>query len=314
MTAPRLDQSAATSIARRPTTLSASAAELLAAGPMDTVSLMQQVCRVERLRPEAAERMAEALLSRHPEFIRLPIGHWALAGQLVATPGGSDDSSALIRRSSLMNVAFAVVDVETTGTRARYGDRITEIAIVEVRDGAVQETFSQLVNPERPIPSYISALTNISWAMVKHAPTFRQVADAVTSRLAGRVFTAHNAAFDWRFVSEELTRGVGMQLVGPRLCTVRLSRALLPQLARRSLDHVTNYFGISVSARHRASGDAVATAEVLLRLLGVAADRGIDNWDALSAHLSTPRRERTLAAARRRRRAFPSPVREDHSA
>ena len=323
----RANPPVATTIERRPTTLSASAARLLANGPMDVVTLMQCVCRVDHLREEAARRMADALFASHPEFRRLPSGHWALTvdgavvagwpeGAVRAVAGSADvqvDPSRVARRS-LTDVAFAVVDVETTGTRAGTRDRVTEIAIVDVRDGAVGEVFSQLVNPERPIPMHITALTQISWAMVKDEPTFRQIANAVSTRLAGRVFTAHNAAFDWRFVSEELSRGSGVQLGGPRLCTVRMARALLPQLSRRSLDHVTNYFGIRVSARHRAGGDAVATAEVLVRLLHVAADRGLDSWEALTAHLAAPRHRRSNTAANRRRRSFPSPVREDHSA
>ncbi len=327
MPLPPANPSVATTIERRPTTLSASAAQLLANGPMDVVTLMQLVCRVEHLREEAARRMADALFASHPEFRRLPSGHWALTvgGPVCAVqpPGasgsaagraGAPPDSCHVERRSLMDVAFAVVDVETTGTRAATGDRVTEIAIVDVRDGVVGEVFSQLVNPQRPIPSHITALTQISWAMVKDEPTFRQIAYAVSTRLAGRVFTAHNAAFDWRFVSEELSRGCGAQLAGPRLCTVRMARALLPQLSRRSLDHVTNFFGIRVSARHRAGGDAVATAEVLVRLLHVAADRGLDSWDALEAHLAATRHRRSSAAANRRRRSFPSPVREDHSA
>ncbi len=289
---------------------------------MDVVTLMQRVCRVERLREEAAQRMAQALFASHPEFRQLPSGHWALAGyeQQPSRRRTADLQDSVSKaasdelRPSLGDIAFAVVDVETTGTRAAYGDRITEIAIVDVQGGQVRDVYSRLVNPQRPIPPYITALTQISWSMVKDEPTFCHISDEVSARLSGRVFTAHNAAFDWRFISEELVRGTSTQLAGPRLCTVRMVRALLPQLSRRSLDHVTHFFGISVSARHRAAGDAVATAEVLIRLLGVAADHGLDSWEALNAHLSAPRRSRALLAAHRRRRAFPHPVREDHSA
>ena len=195
MSLPHATPPVATTIERRPTTLSASAAQLLANGPMDVVTLMQRVCRVEHLREEAARRMAEALFASHPEFRRLPSGHWALTADgagCAARPlgmlssaggsaGGQPDPSRCERRS-LMEVAFAVVDVETTGTRAATGDRVTEIAIVDVRDGAVGEVFSQLVNPQRTIPSHITALTQISSAMVKDEPTFRQIANAVSSR------------------------------------------------------------------------------------------------------------------------------------
>ncbi len=215
------------------------------------------------------------------------------------------------RGPGLRAVDFAVVDVETTGTR--LADRVTEIAIARVRGGEIVEVYSQLVNPQRPIPPHITALTQITWAMVKDQPPFRHIADQVTSRLAGHVFTAHNAAFDWRFVSGELSRG-GLQLAGPRLCTVRLARLLLPQLGRRSLDHVTRFFGIEIAARHRAAGDAEATARALLRLLRIAEDEGFTTWPLLEARLAGPLRRRGRSARDRRRRALPHPASEDHIA
>ena len=330
MTSPSPD-AVATRVLQRPTTLSARAAQRLENGPLDATTLMRDVCQVARLQPDAAERMAVALLSSHEEFVRLPSGHWSLRGWAAAiaeqrgSPHGSSphggsphastqgarEESPTDRSPSLTDIAFAVVDVETTGTRAANGDRITEIAIAQVREGAVCEVYTQLVNPERPIPSYITELTQITWAMVRDQPVFRHIAADVSSRLAGHVFAAHNAAFDWRFVSEELARSTGQQLAGPRLCTVRLARVLLPQLSRRSLDHVTHYFGVEIGARHRAAGDAVATAEVLIRMLRVAQDQGISTWTELDRRLRTPAARRGQSAADRRRRAFPLPVSED---
>ena len=310
-----------TVVGRRPTTLSARAAQRLAGGPLDALTLMRDVCQVDRLQRDAADRMALALLSSHDEFFQLPSGHWALREQPEQdktgqsnTPG--DRSLASVPTdgpTGLSDVSFAVVDVETTGTRSAGGDRVTEIAIARVHAGAIVEVYSQLVNPERLIPAHITALTQITWAMVKDQPPFRQVAEQVTERLAGHVFVAHNAAFDWRFVSDELARS-GVQLAGPRLCTVRLSRLLLPQLARRSLDHVTRYFGIDNGARHRAAGDAEATARVLLRLLRIAEDEGLTSWPLLEARLASPVSRRGRTASDRRRRAFPLPAIEDHIA
>jgi DNA polymerase-3 subunit epsilon len=302
--------------------LSARAAECLAAGPLDAVSLMRDVCQVARLQPDAAERMALALLSSHDEFVLLPSGHWALreppleagipARRGTAMPAAGDDPLASgAERVGLLGVDFAVVDVETTGTRV--ADRVTEIAIARVSGGELQDVYTQLVNPQRPIPAHISALTHITWAMVKDQPPFGQIAPDVVRRLAGHVFTAHNAAFDWRFVSNELTRG-GLRLSGPRLCTVRLARLLLPRLTRRSLDHVTRYFGIEISARHRAAGDAEATARALVRMLRIAEGEGVSSWQALEARLATAPVRRRRSAADRRRRAFPHPVIEDHIA
>ena len=304
----------------RPTTLSARAAQRLASGPLDPVTLMCDVCKVVRLQTDAAERMSVALLSCHPEFVRLPSGHWALA-EIPATRIGAsavedrlDDRSEGVPAGSLREVNFAVVDVETTGTSPVAGDRITEIAIAHVRGGEVVEVYAQLVNPQRPIPPYITQLTQISWEMVRDQPTFRDIAPTVVGRLAGQVVTAHNAAFDWRFVGHALDRGIGHVLAGPKLCTVRLARVLLPALPRKSLDHVTRYFGIEIAARHRAEGDAVATAQALVRMLRIAEDEGVLSWPALERLLSAPTAKRRLTASDRRRRAFPLPASEDYIA
>jgi DNA polymerase-3 subunit epsilon len=301
----------------RPTTLSARAVRRLADGPLDAQTLMRDVCQVDRLQADAAERMALALLSSHPEFVRLPSGHWALA-EGYGAPSAIGPAPSVVpsaRRSvdgpRLADIAFAVVDVETTGTRASGGDRITEIAIATVRGGEVTEVYTQLVNPERPIPPYITQLTQISWEMVKDQPAFRQIADDVVQRLAGAVFVAHNAAFDWRFVSEEVRRGTGRELAGPRLCTVRLARVLIPELSRRSLDHVTRHFGIDIEARHRAAGDAVATAHALCRMLTLAEREGLRTWEDLEGLVRAPMRRGRHSASDRRRRAFPLPANED---
>lgn len=320
----------ATSVLQRPTTLSARAALCLANGPVDALALMREVCQVDRLQSDAAERMALALLSSHEEFVQLPSGHWSLRGWQAArgatdaeanTASEAADSSRDERdntpgtaSASLLDINFAVVDVETTGTRAATGDRITEIAIAQVRHGEIVDVYSTLVNPQRPIPLNITALTQISWEMVRDQPIFARVAPVVTDRLSGHVFAAHNASFDWRFVSEELARGMGQTLSGPRLCTVRLARVLVPGLARYSLDHVTNYFGVEIGARHRAEGDAVATAQVLIKLLRVAADLGISTWTELDRTLHSPAARRNRTAAERRRRAFPHPMTQDDSA
>jgi DNA polymerase-3 subunit epsilon len=305
---------------------------------------MREVCQVQRLQADAAERMALALLGSHPEFVRLASGHWALAaadgapaahGVLAESMRGvglpllsSAGSAAHERRSqrahtrraqrhagpALHDITWAVVDVETTGTRPSGGDRITEIAIATVREGEVVEVFSQLINPERPIPPFITSLTQITWEMVRDQPVFRQVADEVQARLQGAVFVAHNASFDWRFVSEELRRSTGRELHGPRLCTVRMARALVPELSRRSLDHVTRHFGIEIEARHRAEGDAVATARALQRMLVLAEREGLTDWSALERRVEGPTTRRRRTAADRRRRAFPLPSSEDTSA
>ncbi|HXD23384.1 MAG TPA: exonuclease domain-containing protein [Gemmatimonadaceae bacterium] len=204
----------------------------------------------------------------------------------------------------LDDVSFLVVDVETTGVSAWAGDRITEVAAVHVRGGEVREVFDSLINPGRPIPQFITQLTGISNRMVKNAPRFDDVAGALAYELVGRVFVAHNARFDWNFLSAEFDRVVSAplkSLTGEQLCTVRLARRFLSHLPRRNLDAVAHHYGVEIEGRHRAMGDARATAHVLVGLLRDAERRGVHTWEALSELMG-----RRTSRARRRRSAMPS--------
>ncbi|MDO8502247.1 MAG: 3'-5' exonuclease [Gemmatimonadaceae bacterium] len=279
-----------------PTLLTDRAAKYLEKGPADVVDLIGHICNLPAAPRIVAEHMAQAMFAGRPEFVCDPLGRWTLTTlRLPAQP--------------LAGLSYAVVDVETTGGRPP-ADRITEIAAVIVRDGEVKEMFETLVNPERSIPRFITQLTNISWEMVKDAPTFSVIAPEVMQALAGNVFVAHNAAFDWKFVSHEINRASGTQLFGRRLCTVRLARRLLPHLPRRSLDYVANYYGVEIAGRHRAAGDALATAHCLIRLLDDAAQRGCTTWEDLDLLLGA----RSPRAKKKRRSAFPSPVNRDTTA
>ena len=146
--------------------------------------------------------------------------------------------------------------------------------------------------------------------MVKNAPVFRDVCDRLLSVIEGHVFVAHNAAFDWRFVTAEVSRASGHRLAGRQLCTVRLARKLLPHLRSRSLDHVAYHYGVNIAARHRAGGDAMATARVLLGLLHDARDRGCDSWSALEALVA----KRKARGRRRRPSAMPRSMDRDAGA
>ena len=148
---------------------------------------------------------------------------------------------------------LAFVDLETTGATAT-ADRITEIGIIEVDAEGVRE-WSTLVNPGTPISSFIESLTGINNAMVADAPPFENVADEVLERLAGRLFIAHNARFDYGFLKNEFKR-TGHDFRATVLCTVKLSRKLFPQHARHNLDSLVARHGLLVSERHRALGDA----------------------------------------------------------
>jgi DNA polymerase III subunit epsilon len=225
----------------------------------------------------------------------------------------------------LAGLSYVVVDVETTGGSPHAGHRITEFAAVVVRDGMVEGVYETLINPERVIPPHIVKLTGITAEMVRDKPTFREVCDAVVAALEGHVFVAHNVSFDWRFVAAEVERASGRRLDGPRLCTVRLARKMLPHLRSRSLGYVADWYGADAFAqtyfeqahgrttrpwRHSAAGDAVATAHCLIRMIRDAEARGCRTWGELEALVGA-------AAARRRARrrsAMPSPVDKDTTA
>src|SRR5271165_97945 len=150
--------------------------------------------------------------------------------------------------------AVAFVDLETTGTAAG-ADRVTEVAIVRIDDGAGVEEWSTLINPECSIPPAIQALTGISNAMVSDAPTFARIADEVAARIAGCVFVAHNARFDYGFLKHEFGR-LGRPFTAKVLCTVKLSRRLYPDAGRHNLDALIARHALSAADRHRALGDA----------------------------------------------------------
>ena len=189
----------------------------------------------------------------------------------------------------LKDLRFAVVDTETTGSGARGDDRIMEVAVVHVDGDRVATALEQLIDPQRPIGRYVSRLTGITWEMVCEAPTFGDVAPAIHDALEGRIFVAQNARFDWRFLSMELKRVTGRALSGERLCTVKLARKLLAHLPRRSLDALAWHYEVPIVGRHRAGGDARATAQVLLRMFADARRQDVDTWDDLQALLRRPR-------------------------
>ena len=156
--------------------------------------------------------------------------------------------------------AFAFVDLETTGTRAA-ADRITEIGIVRVEDACTESPcvseWSSLVDPEVPIPPAIQALTGITDAMVRTAPTFSRVAPDVQQMIAGCVFVAHNARFDYGFLKHAFARAA-RSFSARVLCTVRLSRRLYPDADGHSLDALIARHGLAIANRHRALDDARA--------------------------------------------------------
>lgn len=156
---------------------------------------------------------------------------------------------------------FAVVDIETTGSTPQSAG-ITEIAIVIHNGVEVTGKYVTLINPRHKIPPFIVNMTGISDEMVAAAPLFEEVAPQIYNLLNGRVFVAHNVSFDYSFVHYLLGRS-GFQWSAPKLCTIKLSRRVFPGLVKYGLGSLTRDLGIKIEGRHRAWGDAAATAQVL---------------------------------------------------
>jgi DNA polymerase III subunit epsilon len=165
---------------------------------------------------------------------------------------------------------YAIVDIETTGGRAG-SDRITEIAIVFHNGTEITGQFSSLINPERSIPYNITMLTGITNEMVERAPCFYEVAKTIVEKTEGLIFVAHNVSFDYRFVQAEFKQ-LGFKYDRPTLCTVKLSRKLIPGYKSYSLGEICRNLGIDNNARHRALGDAMATGLLMNHI--VAANGG----------------------------------------
>ncbi|HEX9928333.1 MAG TPA: exonuclease domain-containing protein [Pyrinomonadaceae bacterium] len=167
----------------------------------------------------------------------------------------------------LAETEFIVFDTETTGAKPPYS-RMTEIGCYKIKNGEIVDEFETLLNPQTPIPPFISALTGITDKMVARAPLFSEVAADLLNFIGDAVLVAHNAAFDIKFLNAEICRTFkGCKVANTHLCTVRLSRKLLPDLANHRLHTVAEHFSIPIYNRHRAGGDALATAKIFVNLL-----------------------------------------------
>ena len=264
-------------------TLADRARDLLATGPQSAEAITGRVMGLSATPPTVAERLTNALLGSDPRVSRLADGRWCLVPAASASP-------------LIDECAFAVVDVETTGIQVvRGADRVIEVAVVVTQGARRQTVLDRLIHPDRPVSNLITRITSITNDHLRAAPRFEEIADEVVEALAGRVFVAHNVRFDWSFLSAELRRAKGISLMGPRLCTARLARRLVPAAESCGLDWLTEYFGLENPARHRAGGDAWATAELLGRLLPLAREAGaktLQDLEGLQLRRPRPARKR----------------------
>ncbi len=183
-------------------------------------------------------------------------------------------------------MAYTIIDVETTGRT----NRITEISIFKYEKGNIIDEFTSLVNPETLIPLHITALTGIDNQMVSDAPTFSEIANQVLQITANTIFVAHNVNFDFNVIRGEFSR-LGIIFQRKKLCTVRLSRKLLPGHRSYSLGKLCNDLNINIEGRHRARGDAEATVILFSKL-----QQQTHAEDVFTAFLKANSRQATLPA------------------
>ena len=157
---------------------------------------------------------------------------------------------------------YSIIDVETTGKT----NRITEISIFKFDGENIIDEYTSLINPQDVIPNYITALTGIDQSMTANAPNFEDVAQKILNFTKDTVFVAHNVNFDYNVISEEFKRA-NLKFIRKKLCTVRLSRKLLPGHNSYSLGKLCNNLNIKLTDRHRARGDAEATVTLFKMLL-----------------------------------------------
>lgn len=185
-----------------------------------------------------------------------------------------------------MHNLYSIVDIETTGNGYK-GQKITEISIFLFDGKQVIDEFTSLVNPEQNIPGFITNLTGIDNAMVRNAPKFYEIAKKVAEFTQDTIFVAHNVNFDYNIIQDEF-KSLGFDFKRKKLCTVRLSRKIIPGLKSYSLGAICSAENIPIHGRHRAKGDAEATTELFRRLI----ER--DDQFIINSFLNSKSRQATL--------------------
>lgn len=239
-------------------------------GPVTAVEIVDCVLKISRAEPQFAKLLVSDLIEIDP---RLKFTDDATV-ELVS----SDFESR-----NLHETDFVVFDLETTGAKVPPC-RVTEIGAFRISGGRIVDEYQTLLNPLMPIPAFISELTGISDEMVKNAPQFSEIAEEFLEFVGDAVLVAHNAPFDMRFINHEIGKVFdGYSLGNPHLCTVQLSRKLLPDIDNHRLHTVANYYSIIIEHRHRAGDDALATAKIFVNFLEQLRTLGIGDVAAAAA-------------------------------
>jgi DNA polymerase III epsilon subunit family exonuclease len=230
-------------------------------GRATAVEIVDSVMNISRPEPQLAKLLISDLVNTDPRL--------SFNDEFVELNLFNDDARQLLETD------FVVFDLETTGAKCPPC-RVTEIGAYRIEKGKIADKFHTLVNPEMPIPIFITQLTGISDSMVRNAPKFRDIAADFLDFIGDAVLVAHNASFDIRFLNHEIGKIYdGYKMANPHLCTVHLSRKLVPHIENHKLNTVAQYFRVSLVNHHRALFDAHATARIFVELLAKLEERGV---------------------------------------
>ena len=157
-----------------------------------------------------------------------------------------------------MDSSFVVIDLETTGL-SPYTNNITEIAAIKIKNGEIIDSFETLINPQTPIPSFITRLTGITNEMVKNSPHIKEILPKLKEFIQDDHIVAHNATFDFNFLTHNFSKHLGEPLLNKTICTRKLATRLLPHLPSKKLSSLCEYYDVINESAHRAMGDTQAT-------------------------------------------------------
>jgi DNA polymerase III subunit alpha, Gram-positive type len=252
-------------------------------GRASAINVVDHVMKIRTADAELARLLVLDLIDRDPRL--------RLDGDAVELAVTDDDGLRLA------DTGFVVFDLETTGAKAPPC-RITEVGAYRVAGGMIVDEFHSLVNPEMPIPAFITSLTGISDEMVSDAPLFSEIVCDLLEFIGDSVLVAHNARFDIGFLNYEIGRiFADCRMRNPAICTVQLARKLLPQIRNHRLRTVAEHFSIDLVNHHRASDDARATANIFVNLLADLQTRGMHDLGAVQRFSNRKRHARKKGAA-----------------
>jgi len=189
------------------------------------------------------------------------------------------------RGESILDQPCVIFDIETTGLEPTTNE-ITEIGALLIKGEVLQDMFSSLIKPKASISAEITRLTGIDDTMVKDAPPIDQVLPKFVEFVGSLPLIAHNAEFDTAFIKDKWKKIKNADLGNNIICTVKLSRYLLPQLPNHKLHTVAKHFGLEVANRHRAVGDAELTFQVWIKLLPLMKAKGLNSQRELDLLMS----------------------------